>query len=163
MFDIIFRNWKTFHSANHLVMSTEHGDGVQHLFSVLDDLLGRPWDNRRALYNSTVREARTELPIRSAKRIGYTGVSPVRVSHRGDVLVNGVGMANKLDVLKWFRGNPPSKNHRVFYSRDTGVKSFCWGNKLHIHWTIEPDDRPHGSMNKHSSFPNWLVLVQRIP
>lgn len=104
-------------------MSTEDGNGVQHLLSILDDFLARPWDNRRPLHDSTVREARTELPIRSAQRIGYAGVSPVRVSHRGDVLVKGVGMLSKLILTKGLRATPPLKKSPAFYSRDTGVKN----------------------------------------
>lgn len=88
-------------------MSTEHGNSVQHLFSVLDDFLARPWDNRRSLHDSAVREARTELPIRSSKRIGYTGVRPVWVSHGGDVLVKGVGMTIKLNRPEVGLGQSP--------------------------------------------------------
>lgn len=70
----------------HLVLPSEHGNGVEDLLPLLQHLLRRAGHDGRALHDASAGKSRAELPVLGTEAVRYARVGPVRAAERRNFL-----------------------------------------------------------------------------
>lgn len=84
---------------SHLVLPSEHGNGVEDLLPLLQHLLGGAGHNGRPFHDASAGKPGAELPVLGAEAVRYARVGPVRAAERGNFLqqqrTNACGAPNE--------------------------------------------------------------------